>query len=127
MTPSVNDSSRLSVHANFWLEADGKIALSRWRAQLLEAIDAAGSIRAAAAQMKITYDLAWHRLDEMEQAMGVRLVERQRGGAGGGSAQLTAAGRDYLARFTRFATAADALIVRCFQEAFEEPKESETI
>lgn len=121
MTPTGNDARpSLTVHANFWLEANGRVALSRWRAQLLEAIDAAGSIRAAAEQLKITYNLAWHRLDEMEQAVGVRLVERQRGGSGGGSARLTAAGRDYLARFTRFAAEADALIARCFTDAFAE-------
>ena len=78
---------RLTVHANLWLEINDKVVLSRWRVQLLEAIHEAGSIRAAAASMKITYDLAWHRIDEMEQALGVRLVERQRGGPKGGSAQ----------------------------------------
>ncbi|MGC8782537.1 MAG: winged helix-turn-helix domain-containing protein [Anaerolineae bacterium] len=110
----------LAVRANLWLEANGQVALSRWRVQLLEAIEASGSIRAAAAQMQITYNLAWHRLDEMEQALGVRLVERQRGGAGGGSAQLTAAGRDYVARFNRFAAAADAVIGQLFAESFGE-------
>ncbi|MCX7670437.1 MAG: LysR family transcriptional regulator [Anaerolineae bacterium] len=106
------------MHANLWLEVNGQVALSRWRVQLLEAIAETGSIRAAAAQMKITYNLAWHRLDEMEQALGVRLVERQRGGPGGGNAQLTAAGRDYVARFNRFAAAADAAIGRLFAESF---------
>ncbi len=110
---------QLSVHANLWLEVEGQVVLSRWRVQLLEAIDATGSIRAAAGQMKITYALAWHRLDEMEQALGLRLVERQRGGVKGGSAQLTAAGHDYVARFRRFADEADAVIERLFAKAFD--------
>ncbi len=120
MEPLVSPSGPpLTVHANFWLEANGQVALSRWRVQLLEAIAETGSIRAAAAQMKITYNLAWHRLDEMEQALGVHLVERQRGGSGGGSAHLTAAGQAYVARFKRFAAAADAAIGRLFAESFE--------
>jgi molybdate transport system regulatory protein len=109
----------LAVHANLWLEVEGQVVLSRWRVQLLETIDATGSIRAAAGQMQITYALAWHRLNEMEQALGIRLVERQRGGVKGGSAQLTAAGHDYVARFHRFADEADAVIARLFSEAFD--------
>jgi molybdate transport system regulatory protein len=110
-----------AVHANLWLEVGGHVALSRWRVHLLEAIDQTGSIRAAAAQMQITYDLAWHRLDEMEQALGARLVERHRGGVKGGSAQLTALGHDYVARFRRFAAEADACIARLFAESFGAP------
>ena len=109
----------LSVHANLWLEVNGQVVLSRWRVQLLETIDATGSIRAAAAQMKITYNLAWHRLDEMEQALGVRLVDRQRGGPKGGSAQLTMAGHDYVARFNRFAAEVDATIAGVFADTFD--------
>ena len=98
MEQSDISSSPLTVHTNLWLETNDKVVLSRWRVQLLEAIGETGSIRAAATRMKITYHLAWHRLDEMETAIGTRLVERQRGGPKGGSAQLTAAGHDYVAR-----------------------------
>lgn len=117
-TSTDHPPSSLTIHTNLWLENDGHVALSRWRVQLLEAIDRTGSIRAAAAQLQITYDLAWHRLDEMEQALGARLVDRRRGGPGGGAAQLTAVGRDYVARFNRFAAAADACIARLFADSF---------
>lgn len=119
MRPQDANPPTFTVHANLWLEVSGHVALSRWRVQLLEAINQTGSIRAAAAQMKITYDLAWHRLDEMEQALGVRLVDRHRGGIKGGSAQLTALGHDYVARFKRFAAEADACIGRLFADNFD--------
>ena len=35
---------------NLWIEHDGVVVLSAWRVDLLEAIDAAGSISAAAEQ-----------------------------------------------------------------------------
>ncbi len=108
----------LTAHANLWLEANGRVVLSRWRAQLLETIESTGSIRAAAVQMKITYHLAWHRLDEMETALGVRLVERQRGGPKGGHARLTAAGRDFVERFNCFAAEIDAVMARLFEGSF---------
>lgn len=115
---NTNPSPPLTVHANLWLETNDQVVLSRWRVQLLEVIDETGSIRAAATQMKITYHLAWHRLDEMETAIGTRLVERHRGGPKGGSAQLTAVGRDYVVRFNRFAAEMDATIARLFDETF---------
>ena len=116
--PSVDP--RLTVHTNLWLEIDKQVVLSRRRVQLLEAINEAGSIRAAAARMKITYDLAWHRIDRMERALGVRLVERQRGGPQGGSAHLTPEAQHYLARFNRFAAEVDTVIARLFEQTFIE-------
>ncbi len=108
----------LTAHANLWLEANGQVALSRWRVQLLEAIEATGSIRKAAAQLNITYALAWHRVDEMETRLGVPLVHRQRGGPQGGTARLTEQGRDYVTRFNRFAAQVDAAIAEAFQTSF---------
>lgn len=109
----------LSAHANLWLEANGEVALSRWRVQLLEAIEATGSIRQAAARLNITYPLAWHRVDEMEKRLGVQLVNRQRGGPQGGTARLTEQGREYVARFNRFASEVDAAIAQAFREHFD--------
>jgi molybdate transport system regulatory protein len=108
----------MQIRANIWAEVDGQVVLSAWRAQLLEAIEATGSIRGAAAQMNITYDLAWHRIDEMESALGASLVKRQRGGPGGGCATLTSLGCELVARFKRFAAQADALVAERFREVF---------
>lgn len=119
MQPAENSSAMpLTVRANLWLEANGQVALSRWRVQLLEVIEATGSIRKAAAQLNITYPLAWHRVDEMEKRLGVQLVHRQRGGPQGGMARLTEQGREYVARFNRFASEVDAAIVQAFQVHF---------
>jgi molybdate transport system regulatory protein len=121
MEPAKTDASRtLTIHANLWAEISDQVVLSRWRVQLLEAIEATGSIRAAATQMKITYDLAWHRIDEMETAIGATLVERHRGGAKGGSAQLTVLGHDLVTRFNSFLAETDVLIERRFKETFGE-------
>ena len=110
----------LSVRANIWAEIEGQVVLSAWRVQLLEAIEAAGSIRAAASQMKITYDLAWHRIDEMESALGAALVVRQRGGPKGGCASLTPLGCELVARFNAFAARAGSVVEQLFRETFGE-------
>ncbi len=80
----------LTIHTNIWLETDsGDVALSRWRLELLEAVDRTGSISAAAHAMNIQYRLAWNRIHEMEERLGMPLVRTTVGGKGGGGAQLT--------------------------------------
>ena len=61
--------------SNLWIEKDGEVVLSRWRVNLLRAIDEAGSISAAAEKMKVSYHRAWEKLHEMETRLGVTLVE----------------------------------------------------
>ena len=95
-------SEALTPHINLWIERDGQVVLSKWRVQLLEAIEQTGSISAAAERMQVQYRLAWDRLEEMEHGLGLRLVDRHVGGAGGGGARLTAAGRDLVERFNRW-------------------------
>jgi len=80
----------LTIHTNIWLEtADGDVALSRWRLELLEAVDRTGSISAAAHAMNIQYRLAWNRIHEMEERLGLVLVHTTVGGKGGGGASLS--------------------------------------
>jgi len=80
----------LTIRTNIWLETeDGEVALSRWRIELLEAVDREGSISAAAKALGIQYRLAWQRIREMEERLGFALVETTVGGRGGGGAQLT--------------------------------------
>ena len=51
---------------NLWVEAEGTVVLSAWRIRLLEAIDASGSIRAAAEELHVPYRRAWQKVHEME-------------------------------------------------------------
>jgi molybdate transport system regulatory protein len=112
----------LTPHANLWIERDNQVVLSRWRVQLLEAIEETGSISAAAERMKVQYRCAWDKLDEMETGLGERLVERHAGGRGGGGTRLTPAGRAYVASFNCFAQGIDEVIAKQFEQAFEKSK-----
>jgi molybdate transport system regulatory protein len=109
----------MQVRANFWIEKDGQVVLSRWRVALLQAIDEAGSISAAAERLGIPYRRAWDRIHECEERLGVKLIDTQTGGIGGGGAQLTPAGLDYVRRFQEFTTGLDELVKTRFREAFE--------
>ncbi|MFC7167433.1 TOBE domain-containing protein [Halospeciosus flavus] len=69
-------------------------------AALLRAVDEVGSLNRAADELGRSYSRAHDRLTDLEDAFGT-LVERQRGGSGGGGSSLTDTARDLLARFDR--------------------------
>lgn len=104
--------------ANFWIEKDGKVALSSWRVRLLEAVGETGSISSAASRMNVSYRRAWDKIHECEERLGVKLVDTQTGGTGGGGSQLTPAAIDYIERFHRFADHLNDAVGARFQEYF---------
>ena len=104
--------------SNLWVEKEGQVVLSKWRVNLLRAIDQTGSISGAAQVMKVSYHRAWEKLHEMETRLGVALVETQTGGMHGGGARLTAEARDYVARFEKFSQGIDDIVARHFAESF---------
>lgn len=75
------------------------VAIGHGKADLLDAIAEAGSISAAAKRMGMSYRRAWLLVDTMNGSFRGPLVASARGGSGGGGAELTALGRDVLARY----------------------------
>ncbi|OYR46281.1 TOBE domain-containing protein [Halorubrum sp. Eb13] len=69
-------------------------------AALLRAVHEAGSVAGAAAELGRSRARALSRIERLEEAFG-RLVERRRGGSGGGGSRLTDAGRELLDRYDR--------------------------
>ncbi|OBS08617.1 winged helix-turn-helix domain-containing protein [Acidihalobacter prosperus] len=75
------------------------IALGPGKADLLEAIEATGSISAAARRMSMSYRRAWVLMDTMNRSFRAPLVDTATGGSGGGGANLTPLGREILRRY----------------------------
>jgi len=73
-------------------------------AALLRAVAREGSLNAAAAALGRSYSRAHSRVTALETALGP-LVERRRGGPGGGGSRLTPLARAVLARFARLRAA----------------------
>lgn len=71
---------------------------------LLRAIHRTGSVAAATTELGQSRARALERIEALEAAFGA-LVERQRGGSGGGGSRLTATGQRLLARYDRLAAA----------------------
>lgn len=62
-------------------------------ARLLELIDRTGSIQEACARMELSYSKGSRMIRQVERQLGVLVVQRWTGGAGGGGSSLTAEGR----------------------------------
>jgi molybdate transport system regulatory protein len=94
------------------IESDG-VEFAARDVELLRGVDEHGSLNAASSALGRSFAHAQRRVVELEEAFGP-LVERHRGGAGGGGSELTDRARDLLARFDRlqaeFAGVADATL-----------------
>ena len=106
--------------AKLWVEKDGAIVLSGYRVRLLQYVAETGSLAEAARRMGLSYRRAWGKIREIEENLGVRLVQSEVGGAGGGGTHLTPVGERVLALYRRYETAAQADIRRLFVESFSE-------
>ena len=67
----------------------GNIALGPGKVELLGLIAETGSITEAARRMEMSYMRAWTLVQQMEACFTEPLLDRQRGGAARGGAQLT--------------------------------------
>ena len=66
------------------------------RIEILRLVAESGSISQAAREAKVSYKAAWQAIDTLTNLAGVVLVERTVGGARGGGASITPAGRKLL-------------------------------
>lgn len=74
-------------------------SLGPGKIRLLEMIEEAGSISAAARAMEMSYRRAWLLVEELNGMFADPLVTTQLGGVRGGGAVVTAAGRKVVAHY----------------------------
>ena len=109
-------ASRLQVRSKIWLEVDGEPVFGQGRDKLLRLIGKTGSINAAAKEMGIPYRKAWSYVDAMEKRLGFALVNRLKGGAGGGESSLTKEAQTMLDKFDQLQEGFNELVNRKFRE-----------
>jgi molybdate transport system regulatory protein len=105
-----------------WLEIEGELVISAWRVQLLEAVAETGSLSEAANRLGVHFRIAWGKVREMEQRLGVKLVETHTGGVGGGGSRLTPAGVELVRKYRQLNEEVCAEVERRFSALF--PAES---
>ena len=87
--------ARLTIRIDF----DNGDQLGPGKVRLLELVRETGSIRKAAAQMKMSYRKAWLLLQALEKTFREPLIATATGGRTGGGARLTPLGLRVAARY----------------------------
>jgi molybdate transport system regulatory protein len=88
-----------SLSVRIDLDPEGRIGPGK--IQLLENIEACGSISAAGRAMDMSYKRAWDLVDEINRICRHAAVARQAGGKNGGGAALTPFGKSLIARYRK--------------------------
>lgn len=83
------------------LSRDGRVAIGPGKIELLEAVQRAGSITAAAKSLGMSYRRAWLLLAELDAGLGSPAVESAQGGAHGGGTRLTQTGHELVRLYRR--------------------------
>lgn len=83
-------------------------------AELLEKVDEHKSIRKATMAMGMAYSKAWSIIKHAEEGLGFELVHGSSGGRGGGGAELTDKGREFLKAYGEF----EGRLRQCADSAF---------
>jgi len=85
-----------------WLVNEkGEAIFGEGLATLLEAVEKYGSISVASDHLGMSYRYALHRISLAEKRLGYKLIKRFRGGASGGSSELTGEGKELLLKYRK--------------------------
>ena len=82
------------------------------RLDILRRVGGCGSISQAARDAGVSYKAAWQAIDMLSNLAGVPVVEKVVGGAGGGGARLTPAGRQLLQAGAAMARSREQVLAR---------------
>jgi molybdate transport system regulatory protein len=110
------DRHRIDVRSKVWLEIDGEAFLGQGREELLRLIQKTESINRAAKLMGIPYRKAWTYIDSMEKHLGFPIVNRSKGGRGGGASTLTPQAITLLNKFQLLQKGINETVNRKFME-----------
>lgn len=107
-----------------FLDDNGEKFFGEGPARLLHAIEAHGSLRAAAISMQMAYTKALKLMKKAEETLGFPLITRTTGGKDGGGSTLTVQGKEWLMRYEAYRDACilanRKLYLECFPECFPE-------
>jgi molybdate transport system regulatory protein len=95
----MSEIQTFEISGRFWMNRAGQGYLGANRIELLECIDACGSITQAAKRIGMSYKTAWDAVEAMNNLADRPLVVRATGGKGGGGTHLTDYGQQVVAGY----------------------------
>ena len=110
-----------TMEANLTLYREGELFLGNQQIRLLNQVLTDGSIHAAAKNLKMSYQHAWHLMDKVNRLSPVPIVIRQKGGKDGGGCRISPFGRKLMDAFMKrelevfhFMNECNSDLERCF-------------
>ena len=103
----------IKARVKVWLEIEGQYVFGFGVSQILKAVEATGSIKAAADSLGKSYRYVWGRIKKAEKRLGEPLVETRVGGKGTSRSRLTGRAHQLVGDY-------DALRGRMFEIVQEE-------
>jgi molybdate transport system regulatory protein len=92
---------KLRTEFRLRIRRDDDIAIGPGKVDLLEAIEATGSISGAARSLGMSYRRAWLLVDTMNRCFRTPVVQAETGGKHGGGARLTRLGAEVIQHYRR--------------------------
>lgn len=90
---------RPDVRSKVWFEMDGKHIFGKGLAKLLDSVTNHKTLRSAAENAGISYRKALKLISSAENALDCKLITRFSGGTGGGTSELSGAGKNLLSAY----------------------------
>jgi molybdate transport system regulatory protein len=113
----------IKLKYKIWLETqDNEGVLGDGKILLMKAINETGSLNSAMQKLGLSYRKTWDNLVKIEETLGFKIVEKQRGGAAGGKTGLTKEGKAIVDAFDRFHEKYDGIITNGLYEMMQEIK-----
>ena len=112
--------NELKLCYKIWIENnknEGILGDGKWL--LLKTIEQEGSITAATEKLGWSYRKTWNSLKKIEQMLGFSIIKKNRGGAEGGSTELTDEGKKIVSAFEKFHSEIDGVIKKAFEKLLE--------
>jgi len=101
-----------------WLEQNGGRAFGEGPYRLLRGVELTGSLREAAAGLGMAYSKARRVIDNCERSLGFPLTLRQRGGATGGTSEVTARAARLMGNYEALRAEIEDAIGEAYKEHF---------
>ena len=119
----ISQIDRISVQTKVWLEKEGRPIFGIGKLGLFKAIRREGSISKASKKMNISFRRAWSHLDHAERNFGTPLLEKHKGGKGGGSSSLTSEAEELVSQFERLNNDVREFAAKRFKELFSRSRD----
>ncbi len=109
----------MKIKSKVWIEKNGESIFGEGKARLFQTIEKTGSISEAARLMGISFRRAWGYITTMEKRLGFLLVDKSRGGKGGGGSSLTEKAKGFLIRYEKLNKSIRAFSDKKFREIWK--------